>query len=299
MFHLCRVQAAGHHWWFATHELNGYVFGLRSRISDPGIRDGHRSGAVLSVPDVLENERSPVGYTSLFRFLLAGLVQLLAPYLNLLLICAVLLGIFSSTHILESVLGSVGRGLRDFLGMAIRAVLGGLRAYFPWSIRTARRWALTALRGRAGHNPRRWQVDLLGFALSLVIWGATSCFLFYPWIPVSWMSTAPAGPPTVPPAAPPAAPPGGPPAASASERLARHLSQTLDRAHRKGMGGIEVSARGYSDADIDSVVDLLGDPAKAAAAGLSPLDVSRSDRLRGFLRVTPPGGATGPIQDFP
>lgn len=241
-------------------------------------------------------------YTSVFRLVLASLLHLLAPYLHLVLIVAVLLAMFSQTPVLESVLGTSGRGLRNFFGMVVRAAFGALCAFFPWSVRTGRRWALGILRGRAGRTPRRWQVDLLGLLFIVLIWAATYVVVFYPWIPITWVSTAPASSspaaPTVPLAALPGS--GGPSPASAPERLAKHLSDTLDRAIKDGNGGIEINIRGWNDADVAAAIDLLGDPTKAAAAGLPQRDVSRSDRLNSFLRVTPPGGTGGRlVQDFP
>jgi hypothetical protein len=243
-------------------------------------------------------------YKSVFRLALELALELLHPYV---VIIIVLLGAGAVWG--RSVSGDLSKVIDRFVVGVFKAVCRGLAVYLPWSMRAGRAGALKILRGNPQPGaaprpaPRRWKVDLLGFLLTLLIWGATYVALFVPWVPVGAIpSSLSPFPPSGAPVSPPpsgggaSAPSRGAPTA---QRLAREMVDMLNQALLRGMGGVEFSPRGYSRAAVDGAIKLLNDPVKAAAAGLpTDVEVSRSTRLNGFLRVTPAGGATGPIQDL-
>jgi hypothetical protein len=217
-------------------------------------------------------------YTSPFWFVLMQILQMLHPLVLIIIILAALAGMGG-----RSVSGQVGHSLAGVAGALLSGVLSLVQSYFDWSKRFGSRMAGRMLNGT---NAGRSEHSLFRWVCTALIWTATYFMVFYPWLPTAALTPSPSFR---------SAP------ANTPEQIAMSWVDTLHSAQRRGSGGVEVNGRRYPPAQIERAIDLINDPAQAAVAGLpTDLQASKSNRLRGFVLVTPQGGANGrPIQDFP
>jgi hypothetical protein len=111
--------------------------------------------------------------------------------------------------------------------------------------------------------------------------------------------TKPSTPPKFNP--PPITPPKvDPPRKPRGSELAKELATALKAAEGRGAWGIEFQVKGgYTEDDVKEAMALFNDGEKAVKAELPVgYEASLSKRLKGYVRLAPPGDPLGPIEDI-